>query len=340
MTSTTVAVAPSQPEVGHTAELAMVLRGAIGSRWADGPDPLDAVCGYALGTPGKLFRPALLVESARVAGGDIGTVLPAAVGTECGHVASLIHDDIIDGDETRRGRAAVHAKFGLDAAIVAGDALIFDLFLCLAECRDRGATDTRIVAALEIAARSGIELCRGQALEADICERRIMDPDAYLRMISMKTAALFRAACQGGAVLVGACAEWVDALGAYGEHLGIAFQIQDDLLAYIGDGAAMGKPTGSDIKNGRLTLPVLLGYRDGTQVDRSVLDIALSAGLADDEALATVAEVLERTGAIAACSTLAAEHADAAQRALLVFPPSSSRDLLASFARRAVDRKG
>jgi geranylgeranyl pyrophosphate synthase len=297
MTETTI----TDRGVRRTTDPIGPLRSAVGSRWSTGLDSLDAVCGYALATPGKLFRPALLLESARVAGGDVAVVMPAAVGTECGHVASLIHDDIIDGDDMRRGREAVHRRFGVDAAIVAGDALIFDLFLCLAECRDHGAADDRIVAALKIAARSGIELCRGQALEADICERRILDADTYLRMVSMKTAALFRAACQGGAVLVGAPPKWVAALGDYGDHLGIAFQIQDDLLPYIADDAVTGKPALSDIRNGRLTLPIIVAYRDGSSLQTTLLDVALSGELADDEALSTVTEVLGSTRAIPAC---------------------------------------
>lgn len=328
------------PEV-HQAAAAMVeVRSAIGSRWPGGLDPLDAMCGYALEAPGKLFRPGLLLESARVVGGDIAMVMPAAVGAECGHVASLIHDDIIDNDDVRRGREAVHRKFGVDGAIVAGDALIFDLFLCLAQCRNTGAADSRIVAALEIAAQSGIELCRGQALEAEICARKIIDADIYLRMIGMKTAPLFRAACQGGGLLVGASPEWVDALGAYGQHLGIAFQIQDDLLPYATRDAAAGKSMLSDLRNGRLTLPVIIGYRGSNSFDRALLDAALNCSSPDEDVLSAVTDVLSSVGALEECALLAHEHAEAAQRTLEVFPASPSRDRLAWYAARAVDRKG
>lgn len=336
-TTSGFALAPELQRAAHAMEQ---LRGAIGARWSSGTDSLDRICSYALETPGKLFRPGLLLESARVVGGDIAVVMPAAVGTECGHVASLIHDDIIDNDHIRRGKDAVHKRFGVDDAIVAGDALIFDLFLALAECRGSGATDARIVGALEIAARSGIELCRGQALEAEICARRIMDTDTYMRMISMKTAALFRAACQGGGLLVGAPTEWVDALGSYGEHLGIAFQIQDDLLPYVTEAALTDKPPLSDLRNGRLTLPVLLGFRDGTSFDRGILDAALSSDSTDDDALSAVTDVLRRVGALEECSRLAREQAEMARKILTVFPHSPSRDRLASYAARAVDRKG
>jgi geranylgeranyl pyrophosphate synthase len=314
------------------------LRAMIGARWPAGSDSLDVMCEYALATPGKLFRPVLLLESAKLVGGKISVVMPAAVGTECGHVASLIHDDIIDRDDMRRGQEAVHRRFGADGAIVAGDALIFDSFLGLAQCLGTGVPEARIVAALEAAASGGIEMCRGQALEAEICARRILDAGAYIRMITMKTAAFFRYACKGGAILAGAPPAWVATLGDYGEHLGIAFQIQDDLLPYLGDAAATGKPAASDIRNGRLTLPIIMAYSGGTADDSAVLDAALGGRLEHD-VLPAVTTILRRTGAIEDCSRLAREHADAARGALAVFPHSASRDLLAEFATRAVDRE-
>jgi geranylgeranyl diphosphate synthase, type I len=328
----------TSPAIEHTMDPRGELRAMIGARWTAGPDSLDAICAYALAIPGKLFRPILLLESAKLVGGEISEVMPAAVGTECGHVASLIHDDIIDRDDMRRGREAVHRRFGADGAIVAGDALIFDSFLGLAQCLGTGAPETRIVAALEAAARGGIEMCRGQALEAEICARRILDADAYLRMISMKTAAFFRYACKGGAILAGAPTPWVDRLGDYGEHLGIAFQIWDDLLPYLGNDVVTGKPAASDIRNGRLTLPIIMAYRDGTADDSAVLDAAL-AGRLEHDVLPAVTSVLCRTGAIEDCSRLAREHAIAARDALAVFPHSPSRDVLAVFATRAVDRE-
>jgi geranylgeranyl pyrophosphate synthase len=332
-TSRLAETAAAQPDA-----MSLLLRDAMRARWSAGTDGLDAMCRYALETPGKLFRPALLLESAQAVGGRPDAVVMAAAGTESGHVASLIHDDIIDGDTIRRGRAAVHCRFGLEAAIVAGDALIFDLFVCLAECRG-AVPDDRVVAAFQIVAKAGVELCRGQTLEADITEGRLLDADLYLRMITMKTAALFRGACQSGAVLGGGPPEWVSALAEYGEHLGIAFQIRDDLLGYLGDDAVTGKPGISDIKNRRPTLPVIFAYRDGTPFDRSVLDVALRGDMADEEALPAVAGVLQRTGAIAGCMALAADHADAACRALATLPQSSSRDRLASYAARAVARE-
>ena len=280
----------------------------------------------------------LLLHSAAAVGGDPTSVLPAAVGTEVGHVASLIHDDIIDGDDVRRGQEAVHCRFGMDSAIVAGDALIFDLFACLAECRRNGVPDERVVTAMEIVARAGIELCYGQVLESEITAGAIMDVDAYYAMIRMKTAALFRGACQCGAVLAGGSAEQTAALTAYGEHLGMAFQILDDLLGYLGDGAALGKPAHSDLRNRRLTLPILLAYQEGSQFDRAIIDHAMGGQIEPTDVLAAVGDVLRRTGALQQSVTRAADHAAAARQLLSVLPQTPSRELLASFADRAVNR--
>ncbi|GAA1277217.1 hypothetical protein GCM10009677_33970 [Sphaerisporangium rubeum] len=302
------------------------------------PDPLDEICSYALTAPGKLFRPVLLLLSAESVGGRVADVLPAAVGTECGHVASLIHDDIIDGDAMRRGRPAVYRRYGMDNAIVAGDALLFQIFLCLAECRAAGVPDGRIVSAMEIVARAGVDLCRGQALEAEITSRSARDVRAYLRMVRLKTAALFSGACQAGAVLGGGPPEWVQALGEYGDALGIAFQIQDDLLGYVTDAGTTGKPATSDIKNRRLTLPIILAYEAGTARDRAVLDAALLGELAIDEALDAVGGVLRSTEAIARSTAMARTYTDRAAAALALLPASRGRDHLAGFVERTVSR--
>jgi geranylgeranyl pyrophosphate synthase len=302
------------------------------------PDPLGRVLEHALSVPGKLARPILLLESALAVGGAATEVLPAAVGAEFGHVASLIHDDIIDGDEERRNQLAVHAKFGTDTAIVVGDALIFQMFRCLAECRQAGVAEGRIVTALEILADCGGDLCRGQLLETEITQQRLLSIDAYLEMVELKTAALFSGACRSGAVLAGGQDEWVRALGRYGISLGIAFQIQDDLLPYVGDPVSMGKPAASDLRNGRLTLPVMLAYRDGGPPVSKVLDAALSGDIAGQRAVRAVGEVLQTAGAIDASADMAKRHSAAAKQVLAVLPPSASRERLAGFADQVVGR--
>jgi geranylgeranyl diphosphate synthase type I len=333
--------------------LAQPIHDELAKRWTGDLDSLQAVCKYALIPAGKLFRPMLLLESALAVGGEIEQVLPAAVGSEYGHTASLIHDDIIDNDDLRRERVTVFRKFGTDNAIVAGDALIFGLFLCLAECRKTGVPPDRIVAALEIAATSGIDMCRGQSLESEITANSLRDLNLYLEMIALKSAALFSAACQCGAVLGGGSDIAVQALGDYGKQLGLAFQIIDDLFAFTRDSATIGKPTTSDIRNRRLTLPILFAYQSSDPADIHELDRAFcdtdegSYGAhadagdgadADAAALAAVTATLERTGALDRSFRAAEKHAAAARDVLTVLPETPSRERLAWFADRAVGR--
>ncbi len=310
------------------------VRSRLAGRWG-GTSLLASMCGHALTPAGKLFRPVLLLESALAVGGDPHRVLPAAVGAESGHVASLVHDDIIDGDDTRRGRPTVHAAYGGGSAIVAGDALIFDLFAGLAECHRAGAPADRVVAALALVSRCGIDLCRGQSLEAEFCTSGRFDHDTYLRMVRLKTAALFRAACECGALLAGGDLRHVVALGRYAQHLGVAFQIRDDLLPYQG---SAGKPDTSDVRNGRITLPVIIAHRTGDAADRVVIETALSGVGDPDAARASLASVLDRTGAVAATARWARHYVGLAIAALGALPDTASRDRLRGYAAAAVDR--
>jgi geranylgeranyl pyrophosphate synthase len=321
-----------------SAVLAAKVGEGLAERWGAESGLLGSMCVHALVPSGKLFRPTLLLESALAVGGDADVVLPAAIGAECGHVASLVHDDIIDDDDLRRGRPSVQYKFGADNAIIAGDALIFDLFAALAECRTTGAAADRIVAALEVVAGCGIDLCRGQSLEAELCERMDFDVDAYLTMVKLKTAALFKGACECGALLAGGAENLVRALGNYAENLGCAFQIHDDVMSYTRDTGAMGKPDTSDVRNGRLTLPVLLAYRDGCQEDREMITDVLSGEGDPVTRRAVLVDILDHTGAITNAAELAMVYSRNAIAALRLLPPSPSRDRLRGFAEAAINR--
>ena len=314
-----------------------VLLGEIQRHLASESD-LMAICRYAVLPAGKLFRPILLLQSAMAVGGDAFRVLPAAAGTEYGHVASLIHDDVIDGDDLRRGRPSVPNRFGLENAIVSGDSLLFGIFRCLAACRDRGVPDDRIVMALGVVAQAGIDLCEGQSLESRMRGDLRCGVDAYLAMIRGKTAALFRAACQSGALLGGGTERQVEALGVYGDSLGLAFQIWDDVLPYTSDSETAGKAADSDIRNRRITLPVIFVEQSGRPEDRAALDRILTGVEPLEDAHARMLELVTRTGALDASRALAVRHVEAALGALRALPDTPSRDRLATFAEAVVDR--
>jgi geranylgeranyl diphosphate synthase type I len=265
-------------------------------------------------------------------------VLPAAVGAECGHVASLIHDDIIDDDEVRRGRSSVQHKFGIGDAIVAGDALIFDLFAALAECRQTGVSAERVVASLAAVSRAGIDLCRGQSLESELSRELRFDVDAYLLVAKLKTAAYFRAACESGAIMGGGDRNDIEGLAAYGDYLGLAFQIHDDLLAYVSDPESTGKSATSNLENARMTLPIILAYEAATKQERQFIRDCMVSVIDPQEALGTVHDLLRRTGAIEAASTIARDYAQKARYALDGLPPCAGRDQLCWIAELVIAR--
>lgn len=294
---------------------------------------------YALTPAGKLFRPVLMLHAASAVGADPRAVLPAAVALEHAHTASLVHDDIIDGDAVRRGRPSVVAKYGLARAVLVGDALFFELFAALARCRDAGVPDARILDAVGVFARAGVDLCRGQVQEEEMTCDLTCAPEDYVRMAALKTGTLCAVACEVGALLGDAPPEWVAALAEYGRCLGLAFQIQDDLLPYLDDYSRVGKDRNSDVRNGRMTFPVLLAHALGTPDDRDQLARLYGGDRSAPEAHALVASVVERTGALAAAVAAVDQWVARACDQLSVLPDSGGRRALAAVAQSASDRK-
>lgn len=300
------------------------------------PSSLARAGEYVLSVTGKLLRPMLMLDACRAAGGDPELVLPAALGTEYGHVASLVHDDIIDGDAERRGQATLHVKYNVGAAILTGDLLIFNTFLNFTECKDRGASAERVLTAIRTLSTTCIEMCQGQALEADITGNLDTTEATYLEMIRLKTASFCRAAARIGASLGGADTAAVEALATYGERLGTTFQIIDDILPYVSDVHTLGKSRHSDILNHRVTLPIIYAIQDGGTAVRAQLETLFAAGRGDagEETLAhrQVRRLLIATRALHRARALAQRYTSDAKQALDQLPPSPSRERLRGLA--------
>ncbi|WHT16171.1 polyprenyl synthetase family protein [Crossiella sp. CA-258035] len=304
-----------------------------------GGDRLDELTRYAMAVPGKLLRPLMLIAAAEAVGGQAGAVLPAAVAVEHLHVASLVHDDIIDGDDLRRGRPSVHARHGIADAIVTGDALLFDLFAAAAES---AAPPQAVVAAVAELARAGGDLCRGQVLESAMVPpgagRTGSDLTDYLDVAAFKTGALFRAACRVGALLGGGTAGQADLLADYGHHTGVAFQMYDDLLPYLDGRTAAGKPATSDAANLRPTWPVLIAHRDGAAEHRRAVETALSGTVEPAEALELLRFAVLGSGALGTAREGARERSALAVARLPELPGAAAAGRLAALAEIAVDR--
>jgi heptaprenyl diphosphate synthase len=266
---------------------------------------------YLLKAGGKRLRPALVMISSRAGQAGRRESDLAAAALELVHLATLYHDDVIDGTATRRGVATTHSRWDTDIAVLAGDYL----FACGSSLGATAAGEVPLILANGIS-----EVCEGQIVETTAVGDAGRSIDEYIGVISMKSAALFRTACELGAATSGATDEDRSHLVTYGESLGLAFQIVDDLLDLIGDEAITGKIPGTDLRAGVFTAPVLLAcQRDAKLKDK------LTEGTGDlDEVLPT----LWSTGAISDGYAMAKSYADRGRRALDALPPADYRDVL------------
>lgn len=264
---------------------------------------------------GKRLRPALVLVTSRAGRPGVEETDLAAAAVELLHIASLYHDDVIDETEVRRGAPSVHSKWGNEVAILAGDFLFASGSLLGARA---GGDVPRILA------RALADVCEGQIAENE----RIGDPQRtasqYVETIRRKTAALFRASCELGAATSEADASLQESLAVYGENLGLAFQMVDDLLDFVGDPRVTGKTPGTDLKEGVFTLPVLIA----SQRDPSVVD-ELEPGRRD---LAVVLPMLRSTGALDATYEQAQHYVDLAVDALSHVPDSEWRSVLVTIS--------
>lgn len=226
------------------------------------PQELHTAAHYSVFAGGKRIRPILCLAALEACGGDMAPAMPVACALELIHTYSLIHDDLpaMDNDDFRRGKQTSHKVFGEAMAILAGDALLTEAFVLLSRAEKvRLAAERRLAVIQEIASAAGIAgMVGGQALDIR-AEKIAPDFEGLIDIHRRKTGALIVAAVKSGAILAGASDEKIQALGVYGSHIGIAFQIADDILNVEGDSELMGKKTGSDAALGKVTYPSLLG---------------------------------------------------------------------------------
>ena len=245
---------------------------------------------------GKALRPALALAAAAAVGGDRAAAVPAAVAVELVHNFSLLHDDAMDGDATRRHRPTVWAVFGVDTAILSGDALLAAAIDVLA--RSGHPATVPAIRALCAAVQALID---GQAADLRFEQTTSVTLDDVLQMASQKTGALLGAACSLGALLGGGTPDRAALLGRFGVRVGLAFQIVDDLLGIWGDPAVTGKPVFSDLRNRKKSLPVLAALTSGTPAGRELIGLYERRTPFTDADLARVAELVADAGGRAWC---------------------------------------
>jgi geranylgeranyl diphosphate synthase type I len=257
---------------------------------------------------GKRVRPTLCFLSCKAVGGDVQLAAPAALAIELVHAFTLLHDDVADRDDVRRGRPTVWRRWGVGQAVTTGDAIYAIANLALGRL-DRERLPAAVVGEIHRELNEAVlAVCEGQQLDLSFEGSSGVSVESYLDMIGRKTAALLAAAAAIGGEIGGGSAKTVKALRAFGRHLGVAFQIRDDILGVWGEARALGKPIGSDLRQNKRSLPIIhaLAMPDG----EGKLAERLAAGIETDEEAAELAAEMERDGGRAFCE-------DAAQRSLM-----------------------
>lgn len=311
------------------ADLAMVelaLRDEIGRD----PDAVATPMADLFGAGGKRLRPALVLLSASCGRYDLEQLTPAAMAVELTHAATLVHDDVIDRSAVRRGRPTVAASLGDEPAIVIGD------FYFAKAYEQAARTDSTEV--VGILARAVMEICAGEVRQQAIRYRYSTGVEEYMRRIEAKTATLLAACCDIGAVLAGLPSAQRSGLQLYGRLLGLAFQIADDVLDYLGSVDQLGKPIGQDIAEGFATLPLMLAMEDASVANQ--LTSVLRDGLKlSAEQSRKVVEVVRESRAPQRALERAQEFASAASKQLDAIGPGDARDALVALTDYVVSRK-
>lgn len=303
------------------------------------PEPLGKSMKHLFSAGGKRLRPCLVLLSCEAVGGKPEDALEAAAAVEILHTFTLIHDDVMDRDEFRRGVRTVHVLWGVPMAIIAGDALFAKVFEALAEnVRRLKLPAEKAVEIFRSISVASFEICRGQAMDILMAERRTASESEYLEMVSGKTGALLDASMRIGAIIGGGSEREIGALSAFGRKIGIAFQIRDDVLGITGEESKFGKPVGSDIREGKRTLPIIYALRRLSPAKRRLLKGALGKGRISGSRLERIVRMLQECGAIDYSLNLARRLVEEAKAELSAVGESEAKEILLDLADFAVTR--
>ena len=287
---------------------------------------------YIVQAGGKRLRPVALLLASKACDPDqlcdqnSAALLAATI--EFIHTATLLHDDVVDESELRRGRETANEVFGNAASVLVGDYLYSRSFQMMVELGS--------MRVMEILSKTTNQIAEGEVMQLVNCGSADTTEQQYMETIQSKTAILFEAATQLGAVIAKQSMTVENALAAYGLHLGTAFQLVDDILDYTADAAEMGKNVGDDLAEGKPTLPIINAIERSTGADKLVLQDAISNASRDN--LDDVLSIIEKTGSLGYTASAARKQAELAQDALLILPESEYRNALSNLAQFSVER--
>jgi octaprenyl-diphosphate synthase len=285
---------------------------------------------HLIDSGGKRLRPMLTIAAAKLCSYQGTGHVRLAAAVEFMHTATLLHDDVVDDSDFRRGKRSARLIWGNQASVLVGDFLLGQAF--------RMMVDVGSLAALGILSNAAAVIAEGEVMQlAAAKDTATTEPD-YLAIIAAKTAALFSAATEVGAAIANRSAEEQAALRSYGLNLGIVFQLVDDALDYAGESASLGKSTGDDFREGKITLPVILCMSRGSDEERAFWQRTLGEGRIEDGDFEHAAALMQRHGAIAATLDRARHYADLARNALVALPQGPSLRALTDVVEFCISR--
>ncbi len=310
------------------AEMAEVDR-VIAQRLDSGVPLVGTVSQYIISAGGKRIRPALLLLMAGAIGYTDPQRFNLAAIVEFIHTATLLHDDVVDESTLRRGRPTANESFGNPASVLVGDFLYSRAFQMM--------VDTGEMRVMEILADATNVIAEGEVMQLMNMHDAALDEAGYLRVIRSKTAKLFEASTRLAAIMTKAPTALENACAEYGQALGTAFQVVDDVLDYDGDASELGKNLGDDLREGKNTLPLIIAMQRGTTSQSELIQHAIENG--DITALADIVAIVKSTGALEATRAAANAEAQRAIAALELLPDSPYREALHSLAAQLLDRR-
>ena len=289
---------------------------------------INQMAGYIINSGGKRLRPQLVLWAARACHyqGDRHITLAAII--EFIHTATLLHDDVVDASELRRGAETANSVWGNEAAVLVGDFLYSRSFELMVDVQD--------MRVMEILAATTNRIAEGEVMQLMNIHEPNVSEEQYITVIQAKTARLFEAATQLGAIIANSDEQIENALALYGRHLGTAFQIADDVLDYVSDADAIGKEIGDDLHEGKPTLPLIYAMRDGDAAQREVISTAIESG--GREHIEQVLTVINATGALDLSMARARQEAQTAIDALQSLPDTEHSEALKALAHFSVER--
>ena len=275
---------------------------------------------HLIDSGGKRLRPMLTIAAAKLAGYQGQGHIRLAAAVEFMHTATLLHDDVVDESDKRRGKPTARLVWSNQASVLVGDFLLGQAF--------RMMVDVGSLPALKILSNAAAVIAEGEVMQLAAAKNTATTEDEYLAIINAKTAALFSAAAEVGGAIAAKPQDSQAALKSYGRNLGIAFQLVDDALDYSGDSARLGKSVGDDFREGKITLPVILCFRRGNDVERAFWKRTLTDGQIADGDLEHAAALMKKHKAIEATFERARHYGAIARDALEIFPDSGPKRAL------------